>query len=117
MSGDGNTKYVLTIEEAPKGSECREYTMYQLWKHFPVIKDYLNDEGKSTGNGFDWRNIKTEFSPASVAFPNFLFKIEETGTYDGEEFYYRHYFKNGKSVQIAPVITIVWPTFTLDMLK
>jgi hypothetical protein len=114
MSGDGNTKHKITFENT--GDTDLEFLMFRFFKLVPNARAYFDENGKSTGNGYDWPNIIEDMAPLTLAYPDILVTVYEKGTYGGEEFENRYYFQNGKSAWIEPVVTKTWPEFTPDLL-
>jgi hypothetical protein len=114
MSGDGNTNY--TISMMTGGIVEPEYLLYKLFRQVPGAKHYLNEYGTSTGNGYDWRTLVEDLRTFSAHHPDVLVVVAESGTYDGERFDARHYFKAGAYARIEPEVVVRWPEFNEGML-
>lgn len=98
------------------GSQDPEYIIFKLLKDVPDAKSYFDENGKSTHNGYDWRELEDEMRQFSKSQPGVTFYIVERGSYDGNSFEYRHYFKDGRYAYIEPRIKIEWPPFSEDLL-
>lgn len=115
MSSDGT--YTLTILSDEGSIE----ELLPVWftgtvglfrnKHAEA-KHFLDERGKSTGNGGEWRSIEEDLRSFSRGDPDYTFLIVEQlhdwGTTT------RHYAKYGKYAAIVP--KMVWPEFHEDML-
>lgn len=94
-----------------------EFAVFKLLRDVPEAKHYFDENGKATGNGYDWRSLEEDMRRFSVTQPAILFTIVERGSYDSESFEYRHYFKAGCYAKIEPKVVVTWPEFTEDMLN
>lgn len=93
----------------------KEYVFYKLFRDTEA-KDYINEDGTATGNGYDWRSMNAEMRDFSETMPEITFEIVEYGTYDNESFEYRHYFKDGLSTTLTPTVVTTWPFYTEALL-
>lgn len=94
-----------------------EFIIFQMFKAIPEADSYIDAEGKSTGNGYDWRSLEEDMRKFSAKKPNVTFFITEYGSYDSESFEYRHYFRDGKYALIEPEVVTTWTEFTDDLLE
>lgn len=114
MSGDGNTKHTIKFENT--GGLDLEFIMFKFRKLVEEARFYFEEDGSPVNNGYEWTNMTEAVKPFTLAYPEMTVIITETGTYGSEEFDYRCYFRNGKSVIIEPVVTKTWPEYSPDML-
>jgi hypothetical protein len=76
-------------------------------------KHFIGDDGTPSGSEGYWENMIDDMKIASLKYPGLLILVDETERYEFTEFY-RHYFRDGKSVTIEQIK--VWPEFTEEQL-
>ena len=98
------------------GTEDTEFMLFKLHKHVPEAKCFIDENGQSIGNDYDWRSLEEDMKAFSATVPNVLFEIEESGIYGDEPIQARYYFQNGKMTRIEPQVVTTWPVFNPSML-
>lgn len=93
-----------------------EFVIFKMLRDAGDAKSFIDSYGKSAGNGYDWRSLEEDMRGFSKTQPGILFEIVEKGSYGGESFEMRHYFKDGRHVVIEPIVTKTWPVFDESML-
>jgi len=109
--------YKLSIT-GPGASFVSDKVIERLRADCHSAQNYLNEIGDSTGNEGPWRDIEDDMRAFSQEHPVFLFRIDEEVDeevdYETTQ-YARYWFKAGKSISHAPVMT--WPEFDESELR
>lgn len=112
--GVESASYTLKPMLSPSDLEGfdQDYFFYRLRKSVPDAKDFLDEDGQPIEAGYEWE-FEADMRDFSRLFPKVLIMIEATVEYD-MTYESRHYFQNGKSKTIEPILT--WPAFEVGML-
>lgn len=111
-----NATYKVSVKLAPDdiADFDKDYFFYRLRKQVPNARNFLQEDGRPTGNDGCWDTIAEDLKAFSIHYRQVLIEVEVEEDYDGivES---RLYVQNGKSVEIEPIIT--WPAFSPEMLS